>query len=130
MGGWGDVYATPAPSIHAGSAAMAQLVSQQSARGQMQTGAQVAANTAFISSLGANTNAAPTGNMFGTDQYYLMGETFGNLRSSSNSSGGRTNIANRTVNVSIISNQSVTDIVSDIERLQSMDETSFFNSVS
>jgi len=87
---------------------------------------------AFTASLAANTSAKASGGMFQFDQYSYSGtgEAFGRLSSSSNSSGGRTNIANRTVNVSIISNQSVTDIVSDIERLQSMDEASFFNSVS
>jgi len=59
------------------------------------------------------------------------GWAFGRLGNSSqrrNGSGGG-NFSNRTVNVSIISNQSVHDIVRDVERLDSIQEASMFNGV-
>jgi len=61
----------------------------------------------------------------------VEGWAFGRLGKSNQrrSGGGGGNISNRTVNVSILSNQSVQDIVRDVERLDSIAETSFFNSV-
>ena len=59
---------------------------------------------------------------------HARGRTFGRLNGGGGGGGG-TAIANRVVNISISSNQSVADIVKDVERLQTMDEASFFNSV-
>ena len=59
---------------------------------------------------------------------HARGRAFGRLNGGGGGGGG-TAIANRVVNISISSNQSVADIVKDVERLQTMDEASFFNSV-
>ena len=58
---------------------------------------------------------------------HSRGRAFGRL--GSRRGGGGIAVANRTVNISISSNQSVADIVKDVERLQTLDEASFFNSV-
>ena len=58
---------------------------------------------------------------------HSRGRAFGRL--GRGGAGGGVAVANRTVNISINSNQSVADIVKDVERLQTMDEASFFNGV-
>jgi len=58
---------------------------------------------------------------------HSRGRAFGRL--GRGGGGGGVAVANRTVNISINSNQSVADIVKDVERLQTLDEASFFNSV-
>jgi len=50
-------------------------------------------------------------------------------RSSMSGGAGRTNISNKSFNVTINSNLSVSEILEDLDRMTTMDDASFFNSV-
>ena len=61
----------------------------------------------------------------GGDRYFY--DHFG--RAGSGSGSGRTNISNKTIQVVVNSNQSVSEILEDLDRMTTMDDASFFNSV-